>query len=404
MKFDSFNSIVIRRPKLAQAYLALLRSQPERPLALFAPRRIGKTVFLADDVTPEAKAQGFLPIYCDLWLNSAIPLESINHALEEAWDDLTVPASESGKVAKTKVKKVSIMGSGVDLGEEPQRRALPDIPAFRLDSLLGRLSNQHKGPVLLLLDEAQSLGAHSKAVEIISSLRAALTKHKGRVFAIFTGSSQIELSKMFSTAGAPMYQYAQKLDFPVLGDDFSQALADHFSSVHPGKAIPLDALRMMFVKMGYKPAVLREIVVKMSSEGSTDVHRGLDLFLKDPLNKDSWDSLLDKLDLIDILLLIAITKGEKPYGKEVATALEGVLKDRPTPSKVRSSIDKLIRDKLLSKRSEGVAINDEAFAEYLLQTELATLTRGAISVGNEGIGDNQSELQNARNDQFRDRG
>ncbi|MEI8327346.1 MAG: hypothetical protein WCH44_18665, partial [Betaproteobacteria bacterium] len=210
MEYENFNRVIIRRPKLANAYLALLKSQPERPLALFAPRRIGKTVFLTDDVTPEAKAQGFLPIYCDLWLNSAIPLESINHALEEAWDDLTVPASNSGKVAQTKVKKVSIMGSGIDLGEEPQRRPLPDIPAFRLDSLLGRLSSQHKGPLLLLLDEAQSLGAHQKAVEIISSLRAALTKHKGRVFAIFTGSSQIELSKMFSTAGAPMYQYAQK--------------------------------------------------------------------------------------------------------------------------------------------------------------------------------------------------
>ncbi len=379
VKFNSFNSIVIRRPQLAQAYLALLKSQPERPLALFAPRRIGKTVFLTDDVTPTAKAQGFLPIYCDLWLNSAIPLESINHALEEAWDDLTVPASSTGKAAQTQVKKVSIMGSGIDLGDAPQRRALPDSPAFRLDSLLGRLASRHDGPVLLMLDEAQSLGSHDKAVEVISSLRAALTQHKGRIFAIFTGSSQIELSKMFSTAGAPMYQYAQKLDFPVLGDEYLQALSDHFASVHPGKSISLDALRPMFIKMGCKPAVLREIVVKMSSEGTTDVQRGLDLYLQDPLHRDSWASLLDRLELLDVLLLIAITRNEKPYGKDVANDLERALKSRPTTSKIRASIDKLIREKLLSKRSDGVAVNDEAFAEYLLHTELSALTRGAVS-------------------------
>lgn len=373
MPFESFTAIAIRRPKLAQAYLSLLTSQPERPLALFAPRRIGKTVFLTDDVTPLAKKQGFLPIYCDLWLNSSIPLESINQALEEAWDDLTVPVTGYSKVAQTKVKKISIMGNALDMEEEPQRRALPDVPAFRLDSLLGRLARQHAGPVLLMLDEAQSLGEHAKSAEIIASLRAALTKHKGRVFAIFTGSSQIELSKMFSMAGAPMYQYAQKLDFPVLGDEFLQALSDHFSTVHQTKTIPLEDLREMFAKLGFKPAVLKEIVIKMSSEGSTDMHRGLDLYLHDPKNKDSWDALLDNRDLIDRLILFAIAKGEKPYGKSVSDTLTDTLKSRPTIAKIRSSVKRMLREKLLSRRGDEVVINDETFATYLLQLASATV-------------------------------
>ena len=81
LTMKTFDDILIRRPDLARAYMALLTSQPDRPLALFAPRRVGKTVFLNEDITPEAKSQGFLTVYCDLWINKNIPIESINHAL-----------------------------------------------------------------------------------------------------------------------------------------------------------------------------------------------------------------------------------------------------------------------------------------------------------------------------------
>jgi len=103
----TFDDIEVRRPQLAQSYLALLHAQPGRPLALFAPRRVGKTFFLDHDLAPEAKRTGLLPVYADLWLHQAAPLEAVNHALEEALDDLLVPTSTIGKVAKTQVKKLA---------------------------------------------------------------------------------------------------------------------------------------------------------------------------------------------------------------------------------------------------------------------------------------------------------
>lgn len=365
----TFDDILVRRPTLANAYLALITSQPGRPLALFAPRRVGKTVFLNEDVTPEAKAIGFLTVYCDLWLNKQAPIEAINHALEEALDDLLVPVSSTGKAAKTIVKKVSVMGSGVDLGDGPQRRPLPADPAFRMDALFGRLSTEHGGKVLLLLDEAQSLGAHPQGIDLISTLRAALTKHKNKVFSILTGSSQVDLAKMFSNAGAPMYQYAQKVDFPFLGEEFLQAVSQHFTTVHPGKVIQAEALSDLFARLGYKPAVLRDIVKIMSTEGIVDVKKGLNLYLNDPSRIASWRSLLDSLDDLEILLLHAIAKQAQPYGKSAAADFEKRLGVRLTPAKLRSAVDRLIKKKLIAKLDSGHVINDETFAEYLLETQ-----------------------------------
>jgi hypothetical protein len=77
-------------------------------------------------------------------------------------------------------------------------------------------------------------------------LRAVLHKRRDILKSVFTGSSQEAMVRMLSTAGSPMYQFAQLLDFPVLGDEFLQQLAHHFAEVHPGKLLPLEDLRRVF--------------------------------------------------------------------------------------------------------------------------------------------------------------
>jgi len=183
----TFDDIEVRRPVIAKSYLALLQAQPGRPLALFAPRRVGKTFFLDNDLAPQAKQAGLLPVYADLWLHKSAPLDAINHALEEALDDLLVPASALGKVGQTPVKRVGLLGASLDLGDEPQRRALPQPPALRLDALISRLAKLHKGAVLLMLDEVQIMAEVPDGVSMIASLRAVLHKRRAEVCAVFTG-------------------------------------------------------------------------------------------------------------------------------------------------------------------------------------------------------------------------
>ena len=363
----TFDDIEVRRPAIARSYLALLGAQPGRPLALFAPRRVGKTFFLDHDLAPEAKAARLVPVYADLWLHKSAPLEAVNHALEEALDDLLVPASSIGKVAKTPVKKMGLLGASVDLGDEPQRRTLPQAAALRLDALVTRLARQHKGQVLLMLDEVQALGDAPDGVSMVATLRAVLHKRREEVCAVFTGSSQEGLARLMNTAGAPMYQFAQIIDFPILGDEFLRLLAEHFAKVHAGKKLELGELHDGFRQIGFKPALMRDVVKAMSAEGVTDVKRGVENYMASDHQVAIWLALLNSVDAFEQGVLVAVAKGQPPLSQATLKRLEAIPGAKPTISRVRSSIEKLKRSGLLSKNAVGTTIDDPLFAEFLLK-------------------------------------
>ncbi len=361
----SFDDIELRRPAIATSYLGLLAAQPGRPLALFAPRRVGKTFFLDHDLAPAARPAGLLPVYADLWLHKSAPLEAVNHALEEALDDLLVPASGIVRAAKTPVNRIGLFGSSVDLGQAPQRRNLPDTPALRLDALVTRLAKQHKGQVLLLLDEVQALGDAPDADATVSSLRAVLHKRRAEVCAVFTGSSQDGLARLMNTAGAPMYQFAQLLDFPFLGDEFLHLLANHFRKVHPGKKLDLADLRTGFARIGFKPGLMRDVVKGMSAEGITDVQQGIGHYMHSDQQTALWRALLGSVDAFDQGVLTLIAQGQAPLSQGTLAALAAIPGARPTISKVRASIEKLKRQGLLTRTGASTRVEDPLFAEFL---------------------------------------
>jgi hypothetical protein len=363
----TFDDISVQRPALAQSYLSMLTAQPGRPLALFAPRRVGKTYFLDNDLAPNAKKLGLLPVYADLWLYKAAPLEAINHALEEVLDELSVPQSAVGKVSKTPVKSVGVLGVNVAFGEEPSQRSLPTEPTLRFDALIVRIAKIFGGKVLLLLDEVQTLGEVANGVALIAAIRAVLHKQKNHVYAVFTGSSQEGLSLIMNTAGAPMYQFAQIIDFPFLGDEYLKKLVDHFRKVHLGKTLELDALRDVFASIGYRPALMRDIVKAMSAEGIADTAQGLENFMRSDSQVSLWKSLLNSLDAFEVGVLQVVVQGEAPLGQAARKMLSGIPGANPTIGKVRTTLDKLKRKGILSKTTAGTLIDDPLFAQFILR-------------------------------------
>ena len=366
----TFDELQVRRPELANSYLALLDAQPGRPLAMFAPRRIGKTHFLDHDLAPAALKHHVLPVYADLWNHKANPLEAINHALEEALDDINVPKSRVGRLGKTPVKKIGLIGASVDLGDAPARRALPASPQLRLDALVVRLANVAQKPILLMLDEVQTLGEADGSDSTIAALRAVLHKRRDLLKSVFTGSSQEGLARMLATAGAPMYQFAQLLDFPALGDEYLKLLAKHFSSIHPGKTLAVEDLRKLYARIGHKPGLLKDVVKGMSAEGVTDIDVGVKHFVV--TQATIWNALLQPLDSFDRTVLMMIARGLPPMGRETLDAIAKLNGGKvATVAKVRAAIDRLLRHNLASKLAGGpVVVDDPLLAEHLRTQEV----------------------------------
>lgn len=364
---DSFEQITLQRPALAAACLALVDAQPGRPLAMFAPRRVGKTWFLDHDLAPAARAAGKLPVYADLWLQKAAPLEAINHALEEALDDALVPAGRVGKLAGTSVKGLGLLGAQLQLDKAPERRALPADPALRLDSLVQRLHAATGQPLLLLLDEVQALADGAQADARVAAVRAVLHQRRGILQAVFTGSSQEDLARLLSTVGAPMYQFAQLMDFPVLGDDYLRRLADHFHRVHPAKQLAMDGLQRVFARVGHKPALMRDLVQWASAEGQTDLDAVLQHYLRDGRQVAGFNALLQPLGALERALLLALAQGRPPLSRDTLEWLGRVQADAPTLAKVRAAIERLRRAGLVVKAgARGTAIDDPLLADHLL--------------------------------------
>ncbi|WP_232351802.1 hypothetical protein [Inhella proteolytica] len=368
MKAD-FDSVSIQRPELAASYLGLLASQPGRPLALFGPRRLGKTWFLDQDLTPAARERGWLPVYADLWLQRGAPLAAINHALEEALDDASVPAQAAGKLAKTPVTKLSALGVSVDLGAAPSRRKLPEAPELRFDALIQRLHAAAGRPILLMLDEAQALaeGSAASAEALAGSLRAVLHKRRQQVHAVLTGSSPDALAQLLATAGAPMYHFAQVLNFPALGDEFLKALAEQYGRVHKGRKPLLDDLRQLFERLGHKPALMRDVVKSMSAEGETDVQRGFAKYLADERHVAGWRALIDTLGPLERGLARAVAAGQAPLGQATRQQLGQLpgVGAAPTVGKVRAALERLRKLGVLT-RSGTPQVEDPFLQAWLL--------------------------------------
>ena len=288
-----YQSWYFARPSLAADLLGRLLDGTGDPIALMGARRVGKTVFLLNDLVPASVARGLRPVYVDLWQHRAQPLEAINYALQEALDDISVPASKLGRRLATTVKKVGLVGGSIDLGEEPARRR-PTEPAILVDWLIKQLLLVGRKPLLLIFDEVQELAYVPGGESIVASLRAALTRHRGFIRVIFTGSSEETLRELLSRSRAALYEGASTLSFPHLDDAFLQFVIARVKSRFGKRIDPTDCAAA-FDRLHHRPRALIDLVLLYLSSDSKSlvdlVGQQLEAFLLERDYATQWTGL-----------------------------------------------------------------------------------------------------------------
>jgi hypothetical protein len=315
------------RPDLANAYLAALNSGILASLTIFAPRRTGKTVFLRQDLTPAAQQMGYHVVYADLWQTRQTPGAALLHALESPQEPGTFAQKLKARLApsvksvkgKAEFAGTSIEGA-IELNDDKKRVAA--AAALRLDELLGELTRRK--PVLLLVDEAQSLGRSEEGEDVARALRTALTRYRDNLRVVFTGSSRTQLGHVFTDTRAPLYSAANPLqDFPLLDDAFVHFVAKRFAAATSRK-LNEKKLKAAFAQFHHRPEPLLEVAITLMMQPRMSFDTAVALQLEKLAGAEGHEATWDSLTALERLLVREVAGNPlfRPFSREAMAAFK----------------------------------------------------------------------------------
>jgi len=313
------------RPDLARSYLTLLSTGLVVSTSIFAPRRTGKTVFLRQDLTPAALAQGYAVAYADLWQTRQSPGVALIRGLEEALQPKTLAerALDGLRRPVKSVKgsaKLGEVGVGLEVALEDPRGAATEM-ALRIEQLVEQLVA--KKPLLLLVDEAQELARTKEAELIATALRTAITKHRDGMRVVFTGSSRSQLAHVFSNTDAPLYTVGSTVnDFPLLGREFVEFIADKFHQAC-GRSLDRDALWQHFQDFKQQPEPLLSAVVTLLMDPAQTLEQACARERAEQDKAENHEGTWAALDPLQrqLVLLFAENPNAKPFAKATLVTL-----------------------------------------------------------------------------------
>ena len=345
------------RTELAKAYINQINAGLNS-IAIFAERRKGKTEFLIEDLAPYATTQGFRTVYINFWEQQSDPVYCIAKGVARAMQ------RDSAKLLKHWKKEVNIKIPGFEVKAQNNEQ---DTQALAYESLESLLSS--KGNVLLMFDEIQHLATDVKFTELIATLRTFLDSNKTRVKAIFTGSSQDRLNKIFRHQKAPFYRGASLVDFPDMGDEFVSHLLQVFAQITSNQLDETTA-NAIFKQYHYSPFILVDLMQTMMREGIDDFDKGLAYYHLTNNPNEQWRELWLSLKLIDQLILTQVIVPQRALYHSDTYELIGDLLgiEQVKRGMVQSSVNRLRDSGILTSAGRGLwEFESPEFRDYLLE-------------------------------------
>lgn len=356
------------RTELAQKYVDTLNIGLSSTLALFAPRRMGKTEFLRRDLTPAAEKAGYWVIYASLWEVRKDPGRALINEIQAHEQGLLTRAIR--KIQKG--PKITVGGgfagahASMTIGGDGGNLSSQDV--VDLGQSLRRLAEGRR-KVLLLIDEVQTLADDAHYGELVAALRSALNRHSDRVKAIFTGSSQEGLRSMFNREKAPLYQFGQQLSFPVMGEGFVQHLLNTYSKITKRK-LELEQAWKIFNTLKRVPLYFRSLLENMVLTDTEDMEQALQNIRGEMELSANYQEKWEQLRPMDRAVLMQIQNAEKPYGEASRQAIDrylGVPERTTKIPAVQQAIKRLSHAGILTRAGDrGVySIEDPMFGEWI---------------------------------------
>ena len=360
------------RPELAQKYLQTFRVGLISAQALFAPRRMGKSEFLEQDLIPAAQKSGLLTAYLNLWDAREHPRGALVSTLARARTSRGLSALM--KKLRAPLKKVKASGKISGLAEgslEAEMADDPSVAGAALSELLRGFDRADR-PLLLILDEAQVLAspAHS---DLAHSLRAGLDIRKQTIKVVFAGSSESSLRRMFGRATEPFYNWAPIEPFERLGAEFVTAMTQKINQLSRYPLSEREALRA-FEALKRTPEFFRRYLQRYLAYAELGPRAALDDTRAHVFNDSDYRTTWARLLPADKAVLRALAQGVNdlhslPARNRLGEEL-GLGKAAPLDTP-KNALRRLQKDELVVKLEYGqYHIQDEGLVEWLRQLEL----------------------------------
>ncbi len=346
------------RTELADRLITSLSDGIAHAFTLFAPRRMGKTQFLLNDITPIARSKGFKVFYFSFM---DIDNETATMRFQQSLIRFTAELTTKDKAKKllASINKVSFMGASVSREMHTTTPTISDI----IDALA-----EAKQPVLLLLDEVQELSRIGGTSGLIRSLRTGLDINKNKIKVIFTGSSITGLQILFNDSKAPFFHFAHDVDFPKLDKLFSDYLAGIIEQ-RTQQTINRDDFFDAFKQLNYTPLYLRAIAQDMILNPNLLLEQALATRLEQLNDTGGYVSLWSGLNTIDRAVLVCIADGVTTlYGKTTQDKLSKLAEKPITKSQTQASIKRLSSKDMINKNIHNSwVITEQAFKIWINQ-------------------------------------
>ncbi len=364
-----------RRTELAIAYCDSLAgngiANATSGLFLAAPRRVGKSTFLLNDLIPEAKKRGWTTIYIDLWVNiNANPADIIAEAIKNKILELD---SKFTKIArKIGLDKINVMGTFVLNFSSP---GLPEN--ITLTDALRILYEIADAPILLIIDEAQQALINEKAMSAMFAIKSARDQlnsqsAKTALMLAFTGSNRDKLAHLVLKKSHPFFG-SDVTSFPLLNKNYTDAFTHWVNNnLAPDNQFSEESMYQAFKLVGHRPEILRQIAGKIALSG--EASNFAELLKKDALTWQNrvWEeyendfNTLSPLQKIILQVLIKKEQSWLPFSEEsMQTYSQLTGQEDISTATVQTAIQSLRERGLLWQSGRGTyALEDESFAEW----------------------------------------
>lgn len=363
--------------RLAQEMLGHADFQSLAPLPisgtfLSAPRRVGKSTFLQNDLIPELKNAGVEVVYVDLWTDDeSEPAQVLKTALDNALGQKDRMVTKAAKaIGLTKISAMSALTIDID-------KAKTNKPSKTITDKLKTLVEKSKiGKLALIVDEAQqAMGteAGEAAMFALKAARDALNANpkKPQLMLLCTGSSRSKLSALVRGKQSPFYG-AAITDFPVLGKNFSDAYTAHFNQrLSADLQIQPDVMFEAFQIVGHRPENLFLAATQaFARHVNNDLNAGLIDYAKAEKNAfiREMQALFVSLSTIQQAVLVTMLElGEdfSPFGKQSLASYAAYAGDAVSATSAQSALDALVQKDIVWRSKRGVyELDDLQWVEW----------------------------------------